>query len=496
MRLSTHPIGGLSALAAALAAAALAAMPAPVRAAVQADPPAGPTVATATAVVPARTLSMSIGGGQLMRLPRPAASVFVADEKVADVQVKNPTTFYIFAKTAGMTSVYATDHAGTVIWSSDIRVGANIADVANMLRQAMPESDIRVTPLSGMILLTGTVLNPRDAEEAQRLVEQFTAAAVPVLNHLKVATPQQVMLRVKIAEVSRNIARDIGVNLLNRAHGNPLFSFQQGSPGTITTNITNNAQTGGLAADGSRFGQTISTFTQLAGTTLGIAGHAFGADILASLELNESNGQVHTLAEPTLVALSGETASFLAGGEIPIPQSQGLGTVSVEFKQYGVSLSFAPTVMSGGRIALRVRPEVSQLSDAGAVKLNGFTVPGLTVRRADTTVELGSGQSFVIGGLLQNNQNNNVQKAPILGNLPVLGALFRSTSFQKSESELVIVVTPYLVKPVDANAVMLPTDGYRTPTLSERVLLDKTNDGVSGAKRPVPTGTAAPAARP
>jgi pilus assembly protein CpaC len=449
---------------------------------------AGPPPAVASAVMPSRQQSMSIGGGQLMRLPRPAASVFVADEKIADVQVKNPTAFYLFAKTAGMTSVYATDHAGTVIWSSDVRVGANIADVAGMLAQALPESDIKVTPLSGMILLTGTVLGPKDSEEAQRLAEQFTAGNVPILNHLKIATPQQVMLHVKIVEVSRNISRQIGVNFLNRAAGNPLFGFAQGTPGSITTNTTGQTD----SASGVSANATIAKFTQLAGTTLGIFGHAFGADILTTLQLYENDGQVHTLAEPTLTALSGETASFLAGGEIPIPQSQGLGAVSVDYKEYGVSLAFSPIVMSGGRILLRVRPEVSQLSSAGAVTLNNFTIPGLTTRRAETTVELGSGQSFMIGGLLQNDHNNSVQKAPFLGNLPILGALFRSTTFQKSESELVIVVTPYLVKGVDANRMALPTDGYRSATLGDRVLLDKTNAGETGGKRPVPT----PADRP
>jgi pilus assembly protein CpaC len=482
-------LGTLLAASATLATAAPLHRPtAPFRPAPAAD--AAPLPAATTAVMPARQQSMSIGGGQLMRLPRPAASVFVADEKIADVQVKNPTTFYLFAKTAGMTSVYATDHAGAVIWSTDVRVGANIADVAGMLAQALPESDIKVTPLSGMILLTGTVLGPKDSEEAQRLAEQFTANNVPVLNHLQIATPQQVMLQVKIAEVSRNLARTIGVNFLNRAQGNPLFFGAQGTPGSISTNTSTTID----KASGVRPNGTISTFTQLAGTTLGIAGRVFGADIISSLQLYENSGQVHTLAEPTLTALSGETASFLAGGEIPIPQSQGLGAVSVEFKEYGVSLSFSPLVMSGGRIMLRVRPEVSQLSSAGAVTLNGFSISALTTRRAETTVELGSGQSFMIGGLIQNDHNNQVQKAPFLGNLPVLGALFRSTTFQKNESELVIVVTPYLVKGVDAKKIALPTDGYRAPTLAERVFLDKTNDGLTGGKRPVPTP--APTVRP
>jgi pilus assembly protein CpaC len=180
-------------------------------------------------------------------------------------------------------------------------------------------------------------------------------------------------------------------------------------------------------------------------------------DLLTSLDLGERDGQVTTLANPNLTALSGETGTFLAGGEIPIPISQGLGAVSVEYKQYGVSLAYTPTVLADGRISLRVRPEVSQLSAAGSVTLNGTVIPGLTTRRAETTVELGSGQSFMIAGLLQNDHQNSIDKAPGLGDVPILGAMFRSNAFQRNETELVIVITPYLVKPVNANDIVLPS---------------------------------------
>ena len=225
------------------------------------------------------------------------------------------------------------------------------------------------------------------------------------------------------------------------------------------------------------------------GTSLGLAGKFLGMDLAAAIDLAETDGLVTTLAEPNLTAISGETASFLAGGEIPIPLSQGLGAVSVEFKQYGVSLSFTPTVLSDGRISIRVRPEVSQLTDAGSVKLNGFTIPGITTRRAETTVELGSGQAFMIGGLLSNGQNSNVDKAPFLGDLPVLGALFRSNGFKRNETELMIVVTPYLVKPVSPQQIVLPTAGFRAATDGERIIAGQTFSGKSGAKDP----TAVPA---
>ena len=186
--------------------------------------------------------------------------------------------------------------------------------------------------------------------------------------------------------------------------------------------------------------------------------------------------------------MSGETATFLAGGEIPIPISQGLGAVSVEYKQYGISLAFTPTVLADGRISLRVRPEVSELSSAGAVQLNGTTIPALTTRRVETSAELGSGQSMMIGGLMSNSHNNSITKTPGLGDVPVLGALFRSNGWQRNETELVIVITPYLVKPVNsASDIVLPTDGEKAPTDLQRVFLGELGTGNSGEKRPVPT---------
>jgi len=232
-------------------------------------------------------------------------------------------------------------------------------------------------------------------------------------------------------------------------------------------------------------------------TTIGGLGKLFGLNILGALDLGETDGQVTTLANPNLTALSGETGSFLAGGEIPILVGQGLGAVSVEYKQYGVSLAYTPTVLADGRISLRVRPEVSQLSAAGAVTLSGTTIPALTTRRAETTIELGSGQSMVIGGLLQNSTDNQITKTPGIGDVPVLGALFRSNGWKRNESELMIVITPYLVKPVNASEVVLPTDGYKAPTDLGRVFLGRLGEGTTGGDRPKPTmavpATAAPA---
>jgi pilus assembly protein CpaC len=220
---------------------------------------------------------------------------------------------------------------------------------------------------------------------------------------------------------------------------------------------------------------------------LGFAGRLLGLDVLSSLDLGETTGQVTTLANPNLTALSGETGTFLAGGEVPIPVAQALGTSTVEYKQYGISLAYTPTVLSDGRISLRVRPEVSQLDYSNAVTLNNQRVPGLTTRRTETTVELGSGQSMMISGLLSNNHNNSYDKTPGLAALPIIGALFRSNAFSRNETELVIVVTPYLVKPVNnARDIALPTDGARAPSDIDRVLLG-TLSASAGGKRPVPT---------
>lgn len=480
----------------------------------------------AIAEAPARVINMSVGSGQLIRLSRPMAGMFVADDKVADVQVKGPTALYLFAKTPGQTSVYATDKSGTVIWSTDVRVGNNITGVGAMLRAAMPDADITAMPVSGMVLLTGTVADPKDIEEAERLTTAFAGGA-QVLNRLKTATPMQVNLQVKIAEVSRDLIKTLGVNMLTRdTTGGFKFGIAQGRNfGSITdtdisklptvpvhgpngstinlpfrpTGVDANGNVTGNFIDPSNPGAfyNLDKLGQGAGkTAIALAGHLFGLDIASAIDAAETEGLATSLAEPNLTALSGETASFLAGGEIPIPIAQGLGQVSVEYKQYGVSLSFSPTVLSSGRIALRVRPEVSELSSAGSVTLNGFTVPGITTRRAETTIELGSGQSFMIGGLLNNNVTNTTDKVPGIGALPIIGALFRSNSFRRQQTELVIVVTPYLVKPVDAAQIKLPTDGFKAPTDAERWLLGTSVKGDSNARRPGPVMAPAPSATP
>ena len=450
---------------------------------------AAPTAASAAqpkayasgAYRPTTQVLLNVGEGQMVNLPRGVSSVWTSNPKVADVYVNNPRQINLFGKDAGEATVIATAANGSVVYGVNVRVNQNISSINEILHQAMPGSDIDVRTVGQVAVINGTVSSPEDAAQAEMLVKAALNPGVDVsksdaalnivpVSRLKVATPLQVTLKVKIAEVSRDLLKQIGVNLFS---SDPTSGFKFGI-----------GQGSGAASSG----PASSPFTVnplASGTTIGMAGKLFGLNLAGALDLAENDGVVTILAEPNLTALSGETASFLAGGEFPIPVSQSLGAVTIEYKQYGVGLAFTPIVLEDGRISMRVRPEVSELSDAGSVTLNNFKVPALTTRRAETTVELGSGQSFMIAGLLRNNNSNSINKAPFLGDLPILGALFRSTKWQRQETELVIVVTPYLVRPVSGR-LALPTNGYRAPTDVENQLEGQSFKGVSGTPAHAP----------
>ena len=463
-----------------LAACLLAAAPA------GAAPEKPSTAATARSGL--QVVQVNTGRGRLVTLSRPMSDLFVADDQIADVQVRSPTQLYVFGKKSGETTISATTKSGAVVYAATVRVGNNYDSIGTMLRLAMPEAHIVATPMNGLVLLTGTVGAPDDAAEAERLVQAYVGDTTKVLSRLKTATPLQVNLQVRIAEVTRSFAKNINVNTQSYDGANGFkFGIGQNRAAQVY------APTGGLFVGGNQTptGNNTGLATGAAGHTLAFAGKLLGLDLLGSLDLGETVGQVTTLANPNLTALSGETGTFLAGGEVPIPVAQGLGTVSVEYKQYGVGLSYTPTVLADGRISMRVRPEVSQLDYSNAVTLSGTRVPGLTTRRTETTVELGSGQSLMISGLLSNSHNNTFDKTPGVGNLPILGALFRSNSFQRNETELVIVITPYLVKPVNSQSdIHLPTDGYKAPSDLGRVFLGELGGGTSGEQRPVQTAVA------
>ena len=369
MAMRSRLSGSVRGAAFALILAPLLFAPAPARA--DADPD-GSTVARDGS----GALEINTGRARLITLPRPMTDLFVADDSIADVQVRSPTQLYIFGKKPGETSISATGRGGAVVYATTVRVGNNLDSIGRMLRLAMPEATITATPMNGLILLTGTVAAPDDGAEAERLVQAYVGKDTRIISRLKTATPLQVNLQVRIAEVNRNFVKSIGVNLLNRDNsGGFIFGIGTGrsNAGSITT-VTNPA------------GQPVTQYTfnrgAGSGTTLGLAGRVLGMDLLGAIDLGETLGQVSTLANPNLTALSGETATFLAGGEIPIPLATGFGAVSVEYKQYGVSLSYTPTVLADGRISLRVRPEVSQISSVGAVTVGGTSIPALTRRRA------------------------------------------------------------------------------------------------------------------
>ena len=479
-------------LGSAVAALALGLATVAIPAAAQAQPKAY----TSGSYRPTTQVLLSAGEGQMINLPRSVASVWTSNPKVADVYVNSPHQMNLFGKDVGQATVIATAADGSVVYGATVNVQENVNDVNAALREAMPGSDIRVTTVGQVAVINGVVQSPEDAQQAELLVRSMLNPGVDVskpdavlrvmsVNRLKTATPLQVTLKVRIAEVNRSVLKQMGINLLaNDSTSGFRFGLAQG--GGI--NLPDPSCVTSCPAP--------TVIRNAIGSTLTASGKLFGLDLLGSLDIAADDGLATILAEPNLTALSGETASFLAGGEFPIPVSQSLGAVTIEYKQYGVGLAFTPIVLADGRISLRVRPEVSQLSDAGSVKLNGFTVPALTTRRAETTVELGSGQSMMIAGLLQNTANNSIDKAPLLGDLPIIGALFRSTHFQKQETELVVIVTPYLVRPVSGQ-MATPIDGLRVPNDASRDLLGQTYQGVSGSVTPtaiaVPPQAAVPA---
>jgi pilus assembly protein CpaC len=414
-----------------------------------------------------RRLTMELNKGQLVRLGARASSVFIADPTIADVQVKSPTLVYVFGKKAGETTLFAVDGRDRILANLRITVSHNLSNLQKALKTLYPRSYIEAITVGDSVMLSGTVRSASVAEDARTLAARYVGDEKKVLNRLSVRGPSQVSLRVRVAEVNRAVIKKIGINW------EALVSIGSFAFGVATGFEAVNAAGQFLILNDS--------------TDSGFASVRTGAlNINAVLDALASEGLLSVLAEPNLTAISGQTASFLAGGEFPILVPEGDNRISIQFKQFGVSLAFTPTVTHGGRISLKVRPEVSQLSELGEVRLENVVVPGIRTRRAETTVELGSGQSFAVAGLIQNNTSHDVRKFPGLGELPILGPLFRSDEFRRNETELVIIVTPYIVRPVSAPLLAAPTDGLRAPTDEERYF-----DGAPAYRPEVGTGKAA-----
>jgi pilus assembly protein CpaC len=402
-------------------------------------------------------ISIDADTAHMIDLGGPAKTVFVANPDIADIHVASPTNVLVYGKQPGTTTVFAIGEDGATT-SYTIKVSRPIGDLISALRRAVPSARITVVAAKNGITLAGHVASSRDAEAVRTIGNQFLGDKETLNFDVVVDAAIQVTLRVQVAEVDRNITRALGMNW-----GAMITS------GSISVGVL----TGRAPIISGSFSRSSATNT-FGSIGLAYSGNHGNTTVANLMDALDQKGLATILAEPTLTAVSGETATFLAGGQYPIPVPQGYQTVTVDYKNYGISLEFTPTVLAGDRISIKVRPEVSQLTTVGDLTLDGITVPALTVRRADTTVELGSGESFAIAGLFQNNGQNQVQNLPGLGDLPVLGPLFRSSSFQRNESELVIIVTPYLVRPVAQTADLhLPTEGFQYSSDIERILWDR-----------------------
>jgi pilus assembly protein CpaC len=426
-----------------------------------------------------KAIEIEASKGVLIRLKGAASTVFVANPAIADVQVKSPRLIYITGKQAGQTSLYAVDGNDRILLSRRITVNHNLSRLRAMLNDFLPDSAIDVRSLDGAIILSGSVRTASDSEDARQIASRMVTDPANLLNKLAITAPNQVNLRVRIAEVSRSVIKEFGINWTNLfKSGGFLFGIATGS--TFLSGATAFQAAGRSSAISRPSGNNVlhAGFTNE------------NVDVNGLIDAMDDEGLVTILAEPNLTAISGETATFLAGGEFPIIVPDD-GKVTVEFKEFGVSLAFTPTLLGGKRINLKVRPEVSQLSAAGSVSIQGFSIPSLTTRRAETTVELGSGQSFAIAGLIQNNINSNVDKFPGLGDVPMLGSLFRSHKFQRSETELVIIVTPYIVRPVSRQKLVSPIDGLTPPNDVDRILHGRTHRPSIGRTAKGPHGRGA-----
>jgi pilus assembly protein CpaC len=430
-------------------------------------------------------LRVTKGKSETMRMSASFADLVVGDPDVADVVPLTDQSFYVLGKAVGQTNITVYDGKKQLVGIVDVEVSHDAARLQEELSKRVPGGSIRASSVNGKILLSGTAPDATGVERAVTIAKQF---GPDVINSVSVGTSQQVMLEVRFVEVKRNAGRELGVNFT-------------GKSSSITNTLSDGGNTSGTLPNGQSAG---GLFTGAASLLSGSAPYGTGVVQLVADNLNvdlliralEERGVARRLAEPNLVALSGDTASFLAGGEIPIPVAAEDNKVTVTYKTYGVGLAFTPTVLDRGQINLKIIPEVSEIDTTDYYGTGTINVPSFVVRRANTTVELRDGQSLAIAGLLQSKSASAVQQLPWVGNLPVIGPLFRSTSFQKDETELVILITPRLVRPVaPGTALRTPADKLR-PGTDRDIFLDgklETRDDLvrfiaAGGRRPLLTG--------
>lgn len=432
----------------------------------------------------ANAMELMAGTGKFIPLNKPAKAVFVANSEIVDVSAEFANMLYVYGLKQGSTTLHVLDDEGKIAYTETITVSMNTAVVMDAIKQVLPNANIKAEFVGGRLVLKGMVKNASDAEIAMRIAQGFagndsggllgsSGSDSGIINMMTTTAENQVMLRVRVAEVNRNITQAFGVQWnLYAADGD--FKTGLFSPrGALTKEQTLYGPDGNALPDkyfvpgkgpynvGGQSPNPYQTFLSYFGENLGV-------DVL--LEALEDEKMATVLAEPNLTALSGETASFLAGGEFPVVTSVNNGEINTEYKEYGVRLNFTPVVLSENRIRLNVKPEVSNLSDNGAVIIEGITIPAIESRKVETTVELGDGQGFLLGGLFQNNLKESLQAVPGLGDLPILGPLFRSENFERKKSELMIIVTPSIVTPVSNPEVAFktPQSDLRVPTFAQR----------------------------
>jgi pilus assembly protein CpaC len=414
-----------------------------------------------------------VGRSQLVSVSSDMGEVIVANPEVADVYVHGKRKISIIGKSLGRTSVRVFDANHEVVKSIDVTVGYDLPAIRQALKELLPYEMISVKMVNTNLALTGEVSGASAASQAIDIVKEYvdpsygpnakqaTASGATedtrILNLLTIATGQQVMLRVRVGEIKRSALKNLGMNLQAiKNGGDTVFALATGQGvGAFTKD------------SGLGFGQYTADTQNYRGIVNGTYQNNAGNGVSTMLEALERDGLFKVLAEPNLVAMSGEEAKFLAGGEFPVPVAQDANRITVEYKPFGVSVNFQPTVLAENRIRIMVEPEVSEITSEGAIKISGFDIPALKTRRAKTTLELAPGESFMIAGLLLDQMESTIDQIPGLSEVPILSALFRSTAYKRQETELVLAVTPYLVDPMLSSDVKLPTDEFKPASVME-----------------------------
>jgi pilus assembly protein CpaC len=448
----------------------------------------------------------------IVQIDADARDVLVSNPEIVDAVVRTPRRIFLLAMKSGQTNAFFFDAAGRQLLSLDIRVEKDVTDLAHLVRNEFPGSNVTVSAMNDNVVLSGRVSSAQESTRAQDLAARFAGDPAKVVNMLQIAGSEQVMLKVRIAEVQRQVAKQFGIDLAGAAlvNGVPIAASTSNPYGLMGRALSDlsGAQIGSVCPSAFFPTGTNNTTTTITNGVPSVV-QTIAKNIPCSSPNNvqgtmkalETVGLVHRLAEPNLTAVSGETAKFLAGGEFPVPASRDRdGNVSVVFKQFGVGLSFTPVVLSSGRISLQLSTEVSELTNTGAFTLQGgtstdsngnvttvsaTTIPALSVRRTETTIELPSGGSFAVAGLMQHTSKQQLDGFPGLKDMPILGALFRSRDFQNNETELVVMVTAYLVTPTTEAKLAAPTDGFLPPTDPETILLGRLNETYPRGKHPV-----------